>query len=317
MAFPFLQLPRELRDQIYEYALICKSRFCLYRHSDFEDIGNASALYYSGEPIMNLFLVSHEINQEAVMVFYGKTMFNFHGLLVERAIHLFLTTVPDHLLAKIRKVHLSLENIDTSDQSSHRKHLSWPESLDILASKCRLTHLKIDIYCDCCSLSQDIDESTILSVQTWLNMCTSIRGLHRLVVNIMIAASEADFIRQLMTQVIPTAVKMKTCMLNNGHNFDSDSLHGVRIRVDPRLSDPTFDDDSYSDVKIDLDQYGKTPLENEWRVRVYPDVWCPACGQFEGEGAILSYCGCKMKGMCRARFRFLSQEANFDSLGTR
>jgi len=82
--------------------------------------------------------------------------------------------------------------------------------------------------------------------------------------------------------VFPAAVDLRTSTILNGHRFDSDSHHGVRIRVYQYLGlrYPLGPEWYKFRLDIDLDRYGKTPLQHEWKVYVRPDVWCRACGWF-------------------------------------
>lgn len=81
--FPFLTLPREIRDLIYHYALlrpktgpgITPSHICAFRPQP--DIVAEQYIYWGTEKSTRLFLVNRQFSYEALKLFYSSYPFNF------------------------------------------------------------------------------------------------------------------------------------------------------------------------------------------------------------------------------------------------
>lgn len=80
--FPFLQLPRELRDSIYYYALLRPGHYVnrspVHICSLDDHVSWKSSDYYWGtEKSTRLFRVNHQVSDEALEVFYSRFPFHF------------------------------------------------------------------------------------------------------------------------------------------------------------------------------------------------------------------------------------------------
>ena len=83
--FPFLKLPREIRDLIYDYAILRSktSHFVIPNHRDFDRPEGpvnpwlGSTNYWGTEISTRLFRVNHQVCHEALEIFYSTSFFDF------------------------------------------------------------------------------------------------------------------------------------------------------------------------------------------------------------------------------------------------
>lgn len=109
--FPLLQLPREIRDVIYYYALIRPgsgpyvdpARICYMHHS--ASSPHVSDSYWGTEKSTRLFRVSHQVCNEVTSVFYSTFPFHFPQTIKIAMVHATLRdTLPPRARNLITKV---------------------------------------------------------------------------------------------------------------------------------------------------------------------------------------------------------------------
>ena len=82
--FPFLSLPREIRDSIYYYALLHNSpspsigpNHCYFHHKGAEPPRFHSTEYWGTEKSTQLFRLNHQVSHEALELFYSTYFFYY------------------------------------------------------------------------------------------------------------------------------------------------------------------------------------------------------------------------------------------------
>ena len=95
--FPFLDLPREIRDEIYYYALLCPPQQPSQRDRSLDlvigvgyDSYPPTGIYWGTEKATRMFRVSKQVCEESISVFYSHFRFRAHG---PNQLHSFLGTL--------------------------------------------------------------------------------------------------------------------------------------------------------------------------------------------------------------------------------
>lgn len=291
MVFPFLRLPRELRDKVYGYAL--QQPYTLEFSDKSETLHQPGGEEY--RPNLELFLLSRDTYLESREVFYSQTEFVldcssrlFLGKKSCIAV-LFFESRPLDVLPYTRIIELNIE-VDLRPSQSEPVELpdSWDEVVQWL-SKCGLQHLKIRISAPLRDLvmtrTAHYAAEATSGFQFILQLMASIsqlKSVHRLWVQCSTRVPHRD-IAWTCESFLHHLTYVRNSFLPANSLPAVGSGKGLRARYNLKdyfsyIEDPRAGTVS---VYLDIDRQGKAYVEHEWRSRVFPDRWCLGYGTFQ------------------------------------
>lgn len=108
-SFPFLRLPRELRNLVYSHALVRpgSGAYVCYMHHKASS-RHVSTSYWGTEKSTRLFRVNHQVYNEASEIFYSTFSFHFPPIMVTTTVNNTLNVLNVRCRSLIRKIGFAL-----------------------------------------------------------------------------------------------------------------------------------------------------------------------------------------------------------------
>ncbi|KAF2242001.1 hypothetical protein BU26DRAFT_610379 [Trematosphaeria pertusa] len=264
--FRFLDLPRELRDRIYEFALYygtIRISGGTGKPGTYKvDRGNKRHV----RP--RIVLTCRQIYQEATRVFYGINTFDFEDV---PAAFNFLRDRPEDAVRSIRYLQLSYRHNNDSDQGQFNALCA------LLQWRCPLRELKLTIHtADVRKILQDesnLEKTQYQPIPAWVNQVLQVKNLHRLHVHWNFGS------RKYIRTALAAARLMRSSMLQTDMAFSDAQGIQVRLRHVARVGRQQI---RWGELNMMITKDGESELERKRRVRVLPHSWCNECGAFEG-----------------------------------
>ncbi|KAJ4384708.1 hypothetical protein N0V86_000309 [Didymella sp. IMI 355093] len=271
MPFPFADLPQELRDRTYQYALAAPGCAIYFSFRGWP-YGHLYGYPLNGKrPNLSLFLVNRETYMEARRIFYTQT--EFHLPYCERGwVALsFLQSRPPGVLPHVRNVHIDFEEWRASAADTTTN--AWFQ-LSQLLDRCSLRHLELRLTSmlsvEAKHITADLYEQSFLAaLAKFVSQSTK---LHRLQVECRSLVPYVG-IPEVCQNLCNVLTKLRDSFLPASQLINLNTETGLRARYD-------FDDEGggIADVHVtlDIDRQGTAHVAHEWRTRVLSDQWTRA-----------------------------------------
>lgn len=285
MSSPFMRLPLELREHIYEYALADPNSQRRVRLSHGENDRHHAEWSDEFRPALALFLVSKGVYQEASAVFYTNITFelecSYQRSRCEPTLKFFQNRPPG-ALAKIRKVRLHFHPSKRSFPGDGQQHsIYWPEIARWLQNRdIRDLFVRLPDYGHHEFFQQDeLPTESRLSFIRFLAELPHLRHLQ--------IYGEADILNgggmpAICDRFRKYLIAVRNIVYRVDYEDSARADHGVCISYDHGEPE-SFMAPSVSG-KIDIDYTGKTSTHMAWRAKVFPNRWCIECGTFKAYG---------------------------------
>ena len=260
----FLDLPRELRDLVYDFALVDE------------------------KPQLDIFRVNRQLYEEASLIFFSRNEFEFRDLPVA----LQALSSNHDAVKNIRRIRLYIyeQPQDHDDGLYYNKDGAFGKLCDLFATKSQL--LKLFLYIDDSGINSTTPQNAVLTktqsyaIPPWVYHLTRLDRLRSL--HFIWHCSLVSYFGTMLS----AAKLMRTTMLHNGATMSNtqgirlfrhhqmiqndNDVCGIRIPVRSLQLEMKFDDNGHSN------------FHHYRRIRMQPYCWCMDCGRFETEG----FCEC-------------------------
>ena len=306
--FRLLDLPRELRDNIYSHLVVCGRILTSWNQEkqmcEFYDSRDATGAYCD-PPWLTIFQSNHQVYSEAMAVFYCQNVFDFRDIPLlghapyNTSILAFLRDgLPANALGNLRRVGLQIEH-NLFHESLGGKPPEWIDLdalIEFLTAHCNLTHLELAINTDCW------DTGTLESLQhgnltdnhdgPWPTSLLRIKDLVGLKVFWRYVRADRSSVHRMMH----IAKLLRNNMLRNGNLMGSE-LTGIRVlshHCYPRMVPmyPTRLQTRRLILHMHIED-GKSLLPpSTRRVKVLPTRRCEDCGHFDTTSTYQQSCIC-------------------------
>ena len=325
--FRFLDLPRELRDRVYEFALAPgivyfsnetwsdSEGWTETPHKDRDGPDAPRSRHFSIHPrtddvnpelghvypfTLDIFATSHEVRAEAEEVFYGKNLLKFDeniGSLLDNdniqfALR-FLRSRTPYARSCIKKISLRVcENLVGNATSlrfweNGREDEEFDELCVLLSNDCRLQSLRLEVSNGDRHTPLDVDKPIDMKSEKMTAIPDWVRSLLQIKGLHQLTVYWGYEDTVFLRRTLRSAKAMRSTMVENGHKMSGNE--GLRLQLRTICLSDSLDSSNCIEFMMDIDRNGKSIIQHERKVKVTPYAWCLACGRFEVNRR---FCGC-------------------------
>lgn len=295
LPFRLLDLPRELRDRIYEFMLAGKVTFALRAWQIQPNARSFRSIKHGpGGSGVNILRTCRQVYSEAKLVLYSHCDFIFaHETASNNSIKLALSflkeVVPKDARTKIRNLRFGFqERILQNGQTTLGGDNEAIEQLcDLLVNEFQIQHLGLGVW-NPARTSKEMKEAIDRGIKpyreipVWVQSLLAIKELDRLSLH----WGYSNF--RCIGRTVDSATLMRTTMLQNGNKMEE--TDGMILRLRHCKNSIRRDKERYLSFEMDIDKNGKSQLGHTRRVKVIPDSECRTCGHYPSK--LMGKCVC-------------------------